>query len=332
MCVCVIGSWDYDSGKLNKDLKYQSEDDFMMHDGSVLALSFSRDSEYIASGSNKGEIKVWKIRTGQCVKRFEGAHTGAVTSVEFGKDGTQLVSGSMDQTVRIHGLKSGKTLKEFRGHKSFVNAAVYSEDQTKIISASSDGSIKVWDSKSSDCLKSFNPASASISVIGLTRMPSHSDRLLATNRSNTLRVMTLDGSSIQSLVTAAGDVVTSTVSPKGRFVYAVSDDGVLHAWDTDSGKLEISFKVRRVVSCLHGSHSLACINDVMCCGVVWCGVMYCAVARERSDVARTPPAPQYHRQLRPRRNTKTMETVTRVHHMHHHTIQRRSITTNHWTL
>jgi hypothetical protein len=48
-------------------------------------------------------------------------------ALEFARDGTQLLSGSMDQTVRIHGLKSGKTLKEFRGHKSFVNSAVYTE-------------------------------------------------------------------------------------------------------------------------------------------------------------------------------------------------------------
>ena len=49
------------------------------------------------------------------------------SAVEFTRDGSQLLTSSYDQTLRIHGLKSGRTLKEFRGHKSFVNKAVFSE-------------------------------------------------------------------------------------------------------------------------------------------------------------------------------------------------------------
>ena len=62
--------WDHASGKLRKDLEYQAEEKFMMHNGAVLALNFSRDSELLVSGSQDGKIKVhlcWKpgmIQTG----------------------------------------------------------------------------------------------------------------------------------------------------------------------------------------------------------------------------------------------------------------------------
>lgn len=39
-------------------MKYQAQEQFMLMDGAVLALCFSRDSEMLASGSQDGQIKV----------------------------------------------------------------------------------------------------------------------------------------------------------------------------------------------------------------------------------------------------------------------------------
>jgi WD40 repeat-containing protein SMU1 len=72
--------------------------------------------------------QVWKIKSGQCLRKFESAHSQGVTSLAFSRDGTHVLSASYDGLARVHGLKSGKMLKEFRGHTSYVNAALYSPD------------------------------------------------------------------------------------------------------------------------------------------------------------------------------------------------------------
>jgi WD40 repeat-containing protein SMU1 len=107
--------WDYESCKLRKDLEYQANDELMMHPGQpILCSSFNKDGELLATGGGDGEVKVWRIATGSCVKRFTKAHSQGITSISFSKDSFQILSTSFDSLVRIHGLKSGKMLKEFR--------------------------------------------------------------------------------------------------------------------------------------------------------------------------------------------------------------------------
>ena len=156
----------------------------MMHDDSILSLSCSNDGEMLASGSADGIVKVWRLRTGSCLRKFT-AHLKGVTSVAFARDGSSVLTSSHDLTIKIHGLNSGRMLKEFRGHTSFVNHAEFSADGNRIISCSSDGSVRLWDYKTTDCIISFK-ISPERSILNVHNVE---DRYYVTSKNNSILVL-----------------------------------------------------------------------------------------------------------------------------------------------
>jgi len=245
-----IEVWNYQTGKIRKDLKYQAEDNFMLMEDSILCLAFSRDSEMLLSGCQDGKAKVWKIQTGQCLRRFEACHSRGITSAQFSKDSGQILTTSFDHTLRVHGLKSGRTLKEFRGHTSFVNYAMFTQDNHQIVSCSSDGTVKIWNTKSGECLHTFQGgiggSSAGIRINSVHPLPRAPDQFVLCNKSSTVFIMNMQGQIVRTFTSGkreGGDFMCACVSPRGDWVYCIGEDFVLYCFSTSSGKLERTMNV-----------------------------------------------------------------------------------------
>ncbi|XP_055356503.1 WD40 repeat-containing protein SMU1-like [Paramacrobiotus metropolitanus] len=263
----IIEIWNYLTGKLRKDLKYQANDAPMMMDATVLALAFSRDMEMLASGDKNGKIFIWKVQTGQTIRKFDAAHSKGVTSLEFSRDNTQILSGSFDHTMRIHGMKSGKILKEFRGHTSFVNDVHFTIDGHHAISGSSDGSIRVWSARTGECQHTFKPLTnlaIEVPINSIHLNPKNTEQIIVCNRANTLTIMNLQGQIIRTLTSGKrdkGDFVCAVLSPRGDWIYAVAEDGVMYCFNALTEKLERTLTVhdKEVIGVCHHP-----FQNVMC--------------------------------------------------------------------
>jgi WD40 repeat-containing protein SMU1 len=228
----------------------------MMHDASVTAEAFSRDGELLATGSEDGKVKVWKVSTGMCLRHFDSAHSQGVQSIVFSLDGTQLLTASFDHLVRIHGLKSGQTLKEFRGHQSYVNMAVFSSDGSKVISTSSDGTLKIWNTKTTECLQTVQPPNKSYAVeVDITcavlaaSASGTSEDIIICTRTSDMHRLSMGG---EVLLTYKGDplgdkkvgnFVACTLSMRGKWLYGVTDKGFIASFAAATGELETSIQI-----------------------------------------------------------------------------------------
>jgi len=68
------------------------------HTSSIFSLAVLSDRSLI-SGSSDKTIKIWNIKTGECIKTLEGINN-RVRSLAVLHDGT-LASGSDDETIKL---------------------------------------------------------------------------------------------------------------------------------------------------------------------------------------------------------------------------------------
>jgi WD40 repeat protein len=76
------------------------------HAVAVYSVVFSPDGRLLASGSEDGTIKLWRVADGSLVRTLTG-HRDLVRSVSFSPDGRLLASGSYDNTIKLWRVADG---------------------------------------------------------------------------------------------------------------------------------------------------------------------------------------------------------------------------------
>lgn len=114
------------------------------HAKSTLAVAYSPNGKYLATGSLDETIYLWDTNNYKVTDTLKG-HGGNIYCVTFSPDGKFLASASNDNTVRLWDLKDGKQNRVFRGHENGVFSVGFSADGNYLVSGSIDGNVIVWE-------------------------------------------------------------------------------------------------------------------------------------------------------------------------------------------
>lgn len=111
------------------------------HTGPV--CSFSQiDNDTLVSGSWDGTARIWDLREGKEIRKFEG-HSHAVTVLGV-MHLDLLVTGSQDKNLNFFRISTGERIKQVReAHTDIIRQIAFIED-IGFLSASNDELLKLW--------------------------------------------------------------------------------------------------------------------------------------------------------------------------------------------
>ncbi|HWS89650.1 MAG TPA: AAA-like domain-containing protein [Pyrinomonadaceae bacterium] len=113
------------------------------HTAPVNALAFAPDSEHLATASNDGTARLWRLQETEAAEVARMSHEGSVHSVGFGAGGSGLVTASTDGTTRVWEVPgAGGSLAEV----VFAGASVAAESENRrFVLLKGAEEFRVWD-------------------------------------------------------------------------------------------------------------------------------------------------------------------------------------------
>jgi len=197
------------------------------------SLAFSPKGGLLAAGSVERVVKLWDIRTGDCLATLEG-HTYPVLSLSFSPDGNKLVSGSGDTSLIIWDVENRSQLHQLKGHGFYVVTSDWDPRDNRIVSGSVDANICEWDSNTGKMIKRHSEHRAAVHKVRFS--PDGTQLVSGSSDTHMILWNSVDTpmKTDHVLQGHSSEVRALTFSGDGCYLASGSSDKVLYLWDTET--------------------------------------------------------------------------------------------------
>ena len=114
-----------------------------IHGGSVTAIAWSPDGDYLASARTNGTIDVWSVINGNEVCVYQD-HSAGVYDILWAVDGTYIISCGADHTIQIWDAKTGTKLRSLEGHTASVKRISFLDQSRLLGSLDANKTFCIW--------------------------------------------------------------------------------------------------------------------------------------------------------------------------------------------
>jgi WD40 repeat protein/transcriptional regulator with XRE-family HTH domain len=206
------------------------------------AVAISRNGQYWAAGSRRGEVRVWR-EEGKLLHLAWQAHSDTVRAIAFSLDGRTLATGSLDSTIKLWDIESG-TLLWTSSFTENIECVAFAPDGRTVASGGDDSTVQLWDAHTGTHLQTLSGQSGPVYALAW----SPDGHLLASGDVNgDIRLWELQGAQSEPFVRRLSGhtnwVLGLAFAPDGSTLASASWDRTVKLWDVES---------RRVLQTLSG--------------------------------------------------------------------------------
>lgn len=206
------------------------------HPGTVAALAYSPDGQWLASVSLSSEanVRLWDAATGRMLANLSG-HTDHVRTVAFDPLGRTLATGGDDLSVRLWDVASGRSLAVLRGHTDAVRQVAFSPDGRTLASAGRDHKVRLWDVSTGKNKQILLLQGADI--FGGVCFSRDGATILAVCETGAVMAWdTASGRLLRNHQADEADLRCMAISADGRCMATGGNGGMVRLWDPETGQ------------------------------------------------------------------------------------------------
>jgi WD40 repeat protein len=242
----AVQLWNMQAGTGERLLEERAE--------GITGFAISPDGTEVLAGNRNGGMRLWRMDTGQEVRRFTRSverplaisPDGRLALASRPEDPTMELflmlppmpqktspSGAEHNAIKIWNLDTGAELGCLAGHTDLVACATFSPDGTRVLSVSFDGTMRLWDVARAQEIRVFEGRTGWVTYVALCP---DGRQALAGYYDRSIRLWDLEsGREVRRFNGHRAAVTSLALAPDGRSFLSGSFDGTMRLWDLESG-------------------------------------------------------------------------------------------------